>query len=339
LVVIQNKIKYQWEEIMNWHRLLATALALTALSALPGHADEYPTKPVRIIVPFAPGAGNDLLGRLMAENLTPRLGQTVFVENRPGAGSLIGVDLVAKSPPDGHTILWAASDGLSILPAVKPNMPYAVPKDFSFISRIVELPFAVVVSNNLPVNSIPELIAYAKANPGKLRYGTSGVGGGPHMGSVLMEKATGIKMSHAPYKGVAPAVNDLLGGHIDLALVTPPTIRPHAEAGKVKVIATTGKTRHPLFPDAPTLIEAGLKDVSVVVWYGMLAPAGLPPAVLARLRKEAVDVLNDPKVSQRLSSLGYQISPLATDEFQTYVENDLRQWKDVAQSAQIVLED
>jgi tripartite-type tricarboxylate transporter receptor subunit TctC len=317
--------------------LIASALVASLGAALA--QSDYPNKPVRIIVPFAPGAGNDLLGRLTAENLTPRLGQAVVVENRPGAGSLIGVDLVAKSPADGYTLLWAASDGLSILPAVKPKMPYAVPNDFSFISRMVELPFAVVVSNKLPVNSMAELIAHAKANPGKLRYGTSGVGGGPHMGSILIEKANGIQMSHAAYRGVGPAVNDLLGGHIDLALVTPPTIKPHAEAGKVKVIATTGTVRHALFPDAPTLIELGMKDVTVVIWYGILAPAGMPAPVLARLRREIDEVIRDPAVNARLNSLGYQISPLPGDEFKDFVVKDMEKWKGVAASANIVLED
>lgn len=323
--------------------MLRAALIVSALIASLGGAaaqsTDYPSKPVKIIVPFAPGAGNDLLGRLTAENLTPRLGQSVVVENKPGAGSLIGVDLVAKSPADGYTLLWAASDGLSILPAVKRKMPYAVPNDFTFITRMAVLPFAVVVSNKLPVNSMAELIAHAKANPGKLRYGTSGVGGGPHMGSILIEKATGIQMSHAAYRGVGPAVNDLLGGHIDLALVTPPTIKPHAEAGKVKVIATTGTARHPLFPDAPTLIELGMKDVTVVVWYGILAPANLPAPVLARLNKEIGEVIKDPAVIKRLDTLGYQISPLPGEEFKSYVVKDMEKWKGVAQSANIVLED
>ena len=318
--------------------LIAYAL-VASIGGVLAQSGDFPNKPIRIIVPFAPGAGNDLLGRLTAENLTPRMGQAVVVENRPGAGSLIGVDLVAKSPPDGYTLLWAASDGLSILPAVKPKMPYTVPNDFSFISRMVELPFAVVVSSKLPVNSMAELIAHAKANPGKLRYGTSGVGGGPHMGSILIEKANGIQMSHAAYRGVGPAVNDLLGGHIDLALVTPPTIKPHAEAGKVKVIATTGTVRHALFPDAPTLIELGMKDVTVVIWYGIMAPAGMPANVLARLRKEIDEVIKDPAVNSRLNSLGYQISPLPGDEFKAFVVKDMEKWKGVATSAHIVLED
>ena len=316
------------------------AFALAAIACpLPASAQDFPNKPIRIIVPFAPGAGNDLLGRLFAEHLTPRLKQPVFVENKPGAGSQIGIDLVAKSPPDGYNLVWAASDGISILPAVKPQMPYKVPDDFTFVSRIVVLPFALVVKNDLPVKSVAELIAYAKANPGKLRYGTSGVGGAPHMGTVMMESRAGIKMTHVPYRGVAPAVNDLLGGHIDVAFVTPPTIRAHAEAGKVRVIATTGNERHSLFPNLPTLKEAGLPDLSVIVWYGILAPAKTPEPVVARLRKEIQSVIDDPAISERLKSLGYQISPMTGDAFQKYVMKDLSDWKAVAKSENIVVEE
>ena len=315
-------------------------LALAAIAGpLPAGAQDFPNKPIRIIVPFAPGAGNDLLGRLFAEHLTPRLKQPVVVENKPGAGSQIGIDLVAKSPPDGYNLVWAASDGISILPAVKPQMPYKVPDDFTFVSRIVVLPFALVVKNDLPVKSVAELIAYAKANPGKLRYGTSGVGGAPHMGTVMMESRAGIKMTHVPYRGVAPAVNDLLGGHIDIAFVTPPTIRPHAEADKVRVIATTGNERHLLFPNLPTLKEAGLSDLSVIVWYGILAPAKTPEPVLARLRKEIQSVIDDPAVNARLKSLGYQISPMTGDTFQKYVLEDLAAWKAVAKAENIVVTD
>jgi len=321
-------------------RLFLCALVGVAIGAgaVPVAADEFPSRAVRIVVPFAPGAGNDLLGRLFAEHLTPRLKQPVFVENKPGAGSQIGIDLVAKSAPDGYNLVWAASDGISILPAVKPKMPYRVPEDFTFVSRIVVLPFALVVRNDLQVSSVAELLAYAKANPGRLKYGTSGIGGAPHMGTVMLENRAGIKMIHVPYKGVAPAVNDLLGGHIDIAFVTPPTIRPHAENKKVRVIATTGNERHALFPGMPTLREAGL-DLSVIVWYGILAPARTPAPVVDRLRREIADVIADPVVANRLRTLGYQVSPLVGEEFQRYVLGDLNQWRAVAKSENIVVED
>jgi tripartite-type tricarboxylate transporter receptor subunit TctC len=314
----------------------AVAVAASMLSANAA-AQDYPSHVVRIIVPFLPGAGNDILGRLTAEYLTQHMGQPVIVENKAGAGSQIGIDLVAKSKPDGYTMVWAASDGITILPAVKTSMPYKVPDDFTFIARIVQIPFVIGVNPKLPINSVADLIAYAKANPGKVKYGTSGIGGGPHMGSVLIEKAAGVEMLHIPYSGVAAAVQAVLSGTIDIALITPPTVKPYTDAGTIRAIATTGKERHPLFPNTPTLEESGL-PVSVVVWYGILAPAGTPPPVVARLRKEIGEMLRDPQVVQKLNTLGYQPSFLEGDEFKDFVMKDAEQWKSVAKFANIVTE-
>ena len=322
--------------------LLAAVLAGIVASLAPPAtlAQEYPKAgPIKIIVPFLPGAGNDLLGRLTAEHLTPRLGQTVIVENKAGAGSMIGIDFVAKSKPDGYHLIWVASDGITILPAVKPNMPYKVPEDFAYIARIVELPFVLAVSPRLPVKTVPELIAYAKANPGKVRYGTSGIGGAPHMGTALMEKSAGIEMLHVPFAGISAVITALRGDTIDIAMITPPTVKPHTDSGAFRPIATTGKVRHPLFPDTPTLEEAGLRGVVVVVFYGILAPAGTPEPVLARLRTEVADILKDPKVTTRLDQLGYQVSYLPGDEFRNYILGDLEQWKKVARDANVKLVD
>jgi len=315
-----------------WLLALCAVVAVSSASA-----QEYPNHAVKIIVPFAPGAGNDTLGRLTADYLTPRLGQPVIVENKAGAGSQIGIDFVAKSPPDGYTLVWAASDGVTILPAVKPGMPYKVPDDFAFIARIVQIPFVIAVNPDLPIKNMKDLVAYAKAHPGQLKYGTSGIGGGPHMGSALIEKAAGVEMLHVPFSGVAPAMNALLAKQIDIALVTPPTVKPYTDNGQFRAIATTGSERHPLFPDLPTLQESGL-PVTVVVWYGILAPAGTPESVLARLRKEVADGLKDPKVVQRLTTLGYQVSYLPGDEFKAFVAKDAEQWKDLAKTAKITLD-
>ncbi len=324
--------------------MLRTLVVLSSIAVVAGgwpagaRAQDYPARPVRIVVPFLPGAGNDLMGRLTAEELTGRLGQPVVVENKAGAGSQIGIDFVAKARPDGYTLIWAASDGLSILPAVKPTLPYKVPEDFAFIARITLLPFVIIVNPRLPIRSMAELIAYAKANPGKLRYGTAGVGSSAHLSSALIEKATGIAMLHVPYGGLAAAVTALLGDSVDVVLTAPSTAKQHADAGTVRVLAVTGKERHPLYPDAPTLEEAGIANLSVVLWYGVMAPAGTPEPVLARLRKEIGEMLKDPKVVERLRGLGYQPAYLAGAEFRDFVVKDLDQWKAVAKAANIVLE-
>lgn len=313
---------------------LLTALALCAVHH-PALADDYPARPVRIVVPFPPGAGNDLLGRLMADQLSPRLGQPVFVENKAGAGSQIGIDLVAKSKPDGYNIVLVASDGLSILPAVKPAVPYKVPNDFSFIARLLEIPNVVAINPKLPIHTMAEFIEYAKTH--QVKYGSSGIGSAPHIGMAMIEKAIGVQMLHVPYPGVAPAINAVIAGTLDAVLVTPPTLKPFIDAGSMRALAITGPTRHLLLPDVPTLKEAGV-NANMVIWYGLVAPAGTPEPVLAKLRGEVEAALRDPAVVQRLSGLGYQVAFLPGDAFRDYVVKDLEQWKSVANSANIVVE-
>ena len=321
--------------------LVFSALVFAVMqTALPARAQEFPSKqPIRIIVPFLPGAANDTLARITAAALTPRLGQSVIVENKAGAGSQIGTDFVAKSPADGYTLLWAAADGISVLPAVKPNVPYKVPDDFTFISQTFETTFTLVVSSQLPIKSVAELVAHAKANPGKIRYGTSGVGSIAHVGFVLLENRSGIAMVHIPYKGMSAVVTDLLGGHIELALVTPQTISAHADSDKIRIIATTGSRRTPVFPNLPTLKESGLPDVVVEVWFGVLGPANLPASITARLQKEIAEVLKDPEVIKKLKTAFFEPYFVPSEPFKKYVVDDLNKWKSVAQSENIVITD
>ncbi len=318
--------------------LAAGLLTAVGLSVAAQAADWPQEKPVTIVVPYLPGAGNDILGRMMAEELTKRLGQQFIVENRAGAASMIGLDSVAKAKPDGYTLLWSPSDGMTILPAVRKTMPYKVPDDFAWLARIVQLGFVIAVRTDLPVNTIPELIEYAKKNPGKLTYGSSGVGGAPHMGPVLFAKQAGIEMTHVPYAGLSAAIADLIGKHIDMVWITPPTAFKHFEAGTIKVISQTGDTRHFLYPDIPTLKEAGV-DLTLGVFYGMMAPAGTPEPILDKLRATITEVLADPAIKAKYDKLGYVIDYMPGAEFRQFAVDELKGWQAVAKDAGISLED
>jgi len=318
--------------------IVAAVIALTlAAGSRPLSAQDYPSRPVRVLIPFAPGAGTDLLGRLVASELTQRLGQQFFVENKPGAAAQLGTDLVAKSSADGYTLLWTVTDGLSVLPAVKASVPYKIPDDFAFIAGVSQMSFVVSINAKVPVKSMAELIAHAKANPGKLNFGSAGVGSAPHLGIALISVAAGIDMVHVPFAGLGPTTNALIAGTVDLALVTPPLIKPHVESGAVRVVAVTGKTRHPLLPDVPTLQEAGL-NVTTIVSYGLSAPTGTPEAILARLRKVMMEMIEDKAVVERLRVLGYESDHLIGDAYRDFIVKDLEQWRAVAKAANIKIE-
>ena len=319
----------------------AAALAALSLAGFSASASgqSYPTKPVRLIVPFPPGGGTDITARLAAEYLSQKLGGSVVVENKPGAATAIGMDLVAKSPADGYTLIWTTSDGISILPAVKPSVSYKIPGDFAFVAGASTYSLVVGINAQLPYKSLTEMLAYGKANPGKLRYSSSGVGAGGHLATALIANAAGVDMVHVPYQGAAPAVAGAAGGHVDLVLVATSSMKPHVDSGKLRAIATTDIKRNALFPDAPTLDESGLKNLSVVLYYGMLAPAGTPEPILARLREALNEMLKDPKIVERIKSLGFEPAFLPGDAFRDFMVKDLAKWKDVSKAANIVLTD
>jgi tripartite-type tricarboxylate transporter receptor subunit TctC len=299
---------------------------------------DYPFKPIRLISSYSPGGGNDISARVLAEALSQRLGQPVIVENRAGASGLIGSDYVAKSAPDGYTLLFASVDTVTMVPALKVNMPYKVPEDFTYIARTSENGMTFAISTKLPVTTMSEFIAYAKANPEKIRYGTNGVGAAPHLSVELFMKHAGVRMLHIPYKGVSNAMTDLIGGHIDFAPLTPVTISPYLNSDAMRIIAYTGAQRHPLIPNVPTLAELGFPQATVSVWYSLLGPARMPPAIAERLRKEVASALADPAVRAKLEKLGSTVAPVYGDAFEKMVVEELKQWKQIAKDENIVLD-
>jgi tripartite-type tricarboxylate transporter receptor subunit TctC len=314
--------------------LVAAALSFGLIAPAVSQAQNYPSQPVRLVVPFAPGGGSDILGRLTAELLAPYLGGNIIVENKPGAAATIGADFVAKSKPDGYTLLFAASDSLSIGPALKPNLPYKSPDDFAFIGRISGFAYVITVNPKMPINNLQELVAYAKANPGKLRYGTSGVGGGPHLASALFAKATGIEMVHVPFNGTAPAITAAMGGHIDIVFGAP-SLKNFTDAGSLRAVGVTSEKRLPDFPNVPTTAESGLPPVVTTIWWGLVAPAGTPEPVLAKLRQATDAMIKDPATKERMNKVQYDPYPAQADEFKAFVIKDIAQWTDVAKSANI----
>jgi tripartite-type tricarboxylate transporter receptor subunit TctC len=324
------------KKIWQW----SVMLSLVAAGAiLPASAQNFPDKPIRFIVPYSAGGGTDTTARVIAEGLAKRIGQSVVVENRPGGGSSIGTDYVIKSKADGYTLLYGTGDAVTVLPAINPKLPYKVPEDLIFLTRAFISPYTVAVSNSLPVNTWADFLAHAKANPGKIRYGTSGYGGGGHLATVLLEMHAGISMVHVPYKGIGQLMPDLLSGTVDLGLVSPATISPYYAAGKVKVVAQISHKRHPALSNIPTLAELGLKDATVETWYGLMAPAGLPANVREKLEKELTEVLKDPDVLEKLSKLGWFPDPIAGDRFKQFAVDEIKVWKDVAKAAKIEIVD
>ena len=322
-------------------RLVAITLAMgaTALSAAAwSQAPAYPGQTIRIIVPFAPGGGTDLTARIVAEALTKSLNQSVVVENRPGAASQIGIDFVAKAKPDGYTLLWTSADGISVLPAVKAAIPYRIPESFEFVSSFASYPLIVGVNSQLPITDFKSLVAYAKANPGKLNYSSSGTGGGGHMLPAYMAKVLGIDMVHISYESAAPAIAAVVGGHTQLSFVAPSTALPHIKAGTVRPVATTGRARTTMAPDLPTMTELGYPQFTVDFYYGMFAPAGTPAPIVQKLREAVAAVLRDPAIPERLRSQGLEPLDLDGPAFKEFAVRDLKHWTEIARTIDFKLD-
>jgi len=307
-------------------RLLRLAAGAGAsLLPLVAAAQDYPTKPVRIIVPFAAGGPADVYARFVGQHLQDVLGQSFVVDNRPGAGSIIGTDAVAKSPPDGYTLLLM-SNTHTVNESLIPTKPFALMRDFAPVAPFNYSDLVLVGKAGLTPNTLGELIKQAKAKPGGLSYASSGPGTPYHMAGELFKAMAGISMVHIPYRGSSGARSDVLGGQVDLMFDAIPTMTEHIRAGKVKVFGTTGKARSPVLPNVPTMAEAGVPGYEAVIWLGLMAPKGTPPAIIAKLNAEITKIVGSPDVAKAWAAQGATPMTMNTDEFTRYLNQDIEKW-------------
>jgi len=311
---------------------LASALMLAAV-ATPAvrAADNYPSHPIRIVVAYPPGGSTDTAARLLADRLGTALKQTVVVENRPGAGGVIGASSVAKAQPDGYTLLFAASPELSIAGITTPNLPYDPNRDFAPITMVGQVPFILVANKDFPPNNVKELVAYAKAHPGKVNFSSFGANTSNHLGGELFNLRAGIKMTHVPYRGSSPSLTDLMGGQVQVTFDTVTAVFPLIQSGKIKALAIATAERSPLAPDLPTVAESGVPGYTAGTWFGLLAPAGTPPEVVQRLSSATRAILESDDIRQQFASRGIQPSPGTPDAFRTFLAGEVAKWQDAAQ--------
>lgn len=321
-----------------WLRVFLCALALVAAFATPqALAQAWPARPVRMIVPFPPGGVTDILGRLMAQKLSEALGQQVFVENRAGAGGVIGADAAAKSAPDGYTIFFGTTGTLSSAPALQPKLSYDPLKSFAPIGLLANAAVVVVVNSEVPAKSLKELIELAKAQPEKLSYGSAGVGHFLHVAGEAFNIAAGVKLFHVPYKGAGPAVIDLVAGRIHVMIDAIAPYQPHIQAGKLRPLAVAHDKRLTRLPELPTAAEAGLPGYEFASRFGLLAPAGTPPEIVRRLNAEVVKALGTPEVLDTLGKAGLEPLPGTPEDYTALMVADLAKWKQVVSAAGIKL--
>jgi len=289
-------------------------------------AQPFPSKPVRMIIGFPPGGPSDIFGRAFAQAMSAELGQPVIVDNKAGVGGVLGMDAVAKSAPDGYTLGLNNQGAVAMAPYAMTKMPFDPNKDLALISSVVKVPEVVVAHPTLGVNTLAELIAKAKAAPGKINYGSAGAGGITHLAGELLKAEAGIDIVHVPYKGAAPAVSDLLGGQVQMGIFDAPIVLPHIRSGKLKAIAVTTAKRIPTLPDVPTTAEAGYPKVISDNWYGLVAPAATPPEVLKRLNAAAVTVLNSPAIGEQFAKVGGMPFPSSPADYRAFLTDEQSRW-------------
>jgi len=312
-------------------RVPAGCVAMIVMAGLAGQAivaaaQAFPAHPAKLVVPFPPGGPLDAVGRAIADKLTQAWGQSVVVENKPGAGGNIGADFVAKSAPDGYTVVMGALSTHAVNPSLYPKMPYDAAKDFAPITLVAITPNVLVVNPSLPVNSVKELIAYAKSNPGKLSFGSGSNGSAGHLAGELFKADTGTDMVHIPFKGGAPAMQALLAGDTQLMFDNLANSMQQVKAGKLKALAVTTAKRSPLAPDLPTMAEAGVPGFDISTWFGLMAPAGTPPDVVAKWNADVVKILNSPDMREKLTAQGAEAAPDTPAEFSAFIGRELAKY-------------
>ena len=319
-----------------WIAAAGCGLALS-IAAIEVQAQAWPARPVRIIVPFAPGGGVDTVSRFLAQKLTEQLGSSFVVENRAGGGGLVGADLVAKASPDGYTLLTSAPE-FSINPGVKSKMPYDALKDFAFISQLTSGQFLLACHPSVPVKNVKELIALAKAKPGRLNYGSSGTGSINHLAGELFQSMTGIRWGHVPFKGSGPNLIGLMGGEIDFSFGSTTSLVDQARLGRVRAIAVTGPQRYGELPNVPTIAESGVPGYNVTGWYGFYAPAGTPADLVRKLQAETARALNAPEMREKLIKAGNDPVTSTPEAFEAFVKVEIAKWAKVVRDAKLSLE-
>lgn len=318
--------------------LAAAALAALPFAAPPAFAQAWPSQPIRIIVGFAPGGFTDVLGRLIGQKLSDRLGQPVVVENKPGAAGTIGADMVAKAKPDGYTLLLAHSNSNSVAPALYPKLPYDVNRDFTPIIPVANTPLLLTVHPSVAARDVKEFIALARSKPGGLHYASSGGGSAQHLAAERFQLATGTKMTHIPYKGSGQAIVDLLSGQVELNFESPPNVLTHARAGKLRLLAITSAKRSPLLPDVPTMAEAGVRNAEMLQWFAVMGPKGLPADITSRLNSEIAAILKQPDVAEKIASQGGEIMGGTPAEFARFIASDSAAFAKLVREAKISLD-
>jgi tripartite-type tricarboxylate transporter receptor subunit TctC len=313
--------------------LLCVLLMLSSLAL----AQPYPARPIRIVVPFAPGGGNDVLAREIANELAKRLGQPVLVENRPGAGGAIGADVVAKASADGYTLLMG-NNSLAIQAATSKNIPYDGVNDFAGVAMVASISIALVVTPGVPARNVEEFVAYLKQNPGKLNYGSGGPGAIQHLAALVFESMTGTKMVHVPFKGAAQVIAEMMAGRVEVFFGAINTLLPPMRSGKLRALAVAGQKRSPSAPDVPTIAESGVPGYDVDIWLAILAPRRTPPEIIQRLNREINDSLSLPEVQRRISVHGMEVQLRSAEQLDALIRTDFERWRKLVRDTGLQVE-